>query len=108
MTDFPRSLIEFQQRFGDEAACAISDRDALARRVCLPGLRWWQSLAAENQGLDIRVRRLWPPDFGHCGNHHASLQAAADCLVLGGLSDGHPLQWDLGAAITASARFWFL
>ena len=22
MTDFPRSLIEFQQRFGDEAACA--------------------------------------------------------------------------------------
>jgi hypothetical protein len=22
MTDFPSSLIEFQQRFGDEAACA--------------------------------------------------------------------------------------
>ena len=22
MSDFPRSLIEFQQRFGDEAACA--------------------------------------------------------------------------------------
>ena len=22
MTDFPRSLLEFQQRFGDEAACA--------------------------------------------------------------------------------------
>src|SRR6266480_3480371 len=31
-------------------------------------------------------------------NHHAPLQAAADRLVLGGLSDGHPLQWHLGSA----------
>src|SRR5215470_4491793 len=38
MTDFPRSLIEFQQRFGDEAACAIPCSGALAQRVCLPGM----------------------------------------------------------------------
>ena len=87
---------------------AVSDRDALAGRVCLPGLQLRQGLAAGDQGLDIRVRRLWSPDFGHCRNHHASLQAAADRLVLGRLSDGHPLQRDLGAATAASARFGLL
>jgi hypothetical protein len=51
MTDFPRSLIEFQQRVGDEAACAQYLAAALWPNgfVC-PG--WWQSLAAGNEGLD--------------------------------------------------------
>jgi hypothetical protein len=30
VTDFPRSLLEFQQRFGDEAACAQYIAAALA------------------------------------------------------------------------------
>jgi hypothetical protein len=38
----------------------------------------------------------------------APLQAAADRLVLGGLSDGHALQWHLGSATAASARFLLL
>src|SRR5207248_4334627 len=71
-------------------------------------MRWWQSLAAGNQGLDLRVCQLRSPDLGHRRNHHASLQAAADCLVLGGLSDGYPLQRHLGAATAASARFRLL
>src|SRR5436190_1122712 len=40
--------------------------------------------------------------------HHASLQAAADRLVLGRLSDGYPLQWHLGFATAAPARFRLL
>src|SRR5438105_13592144 len=71
-------------------------------------MRWWQSLAAGNQGLDLRGRQLRSPDHGHRLNHHASLQAAADCLVLGGLSDDYPLQRHLGAATAASARFRLL
>jgi hypothetical protein len=38
-------------------------------------------------------------------NRKASFQAAVDGLVLDRLSDGHPLQRHLGAAITASAGF---
>src|SRR5438445_5135401 len=45
MTDFPRSLIEFQQRFGDEAACAqylIATRwpDRFVCPVCGGGKAW--------------------------------------------------------------------
>jgi len=45
MTDFPRSLIEFQQRFGDEAACAqylIATRwpDGFVCPVCGGGKAW--------------------------------------------------------------------
>jgi hypothetical protein len=46
MTDFPRSLIEFQQRFGDEAACAqylVAMRwpDGFVCPVCGGGKAWW-------------------------------------------------------------------
>jgi len=50
------------------------------------------------------VRRLRSPDIGYRWDHHASLQAAAHCLVLGRLSDGHPLQRHLGSATAAPAR----
>src|SRR5205814_9950360 len=45
------------------------------------------------------------PDLDHRWNHHASLQAAADQLVLGRRSNGHRLKWHLGAAAAAPARF---
>ncbi len=36
----PTSLIEFQHRFADEAACAASTlRDALARWICVSAMR---------------------------------------------------------------------
>ncbi len=40
------------------------------------------------------MRRLRQADLGHRRHHHASLQAGADHLVLGGLSDGDPFQRD--------------
>ena len=87
---------------------SIPLRGALARRVCLPGLRQWQSVGAANQGLDLGVRRLRQTDLGDRRNHHAPLQAAADHLVLGGLSDGHPLQRHLGSATATPARLGLL
>jgi len=47
-----------------------------------------------------KPRLLW--------NRRASLQAAADRLVLGRFSDGYPLQWHLGLATAALARFRLL
>src|SRR5512132_2165701 len=38
------------------------------------------------------MRRLRQADLGHCGHGDARLEAAADRLVLGGVSDGHALQ----------------
>ena len=68
MTDFPRSLIEFQHRFSDEAACV---RYLFAARwpegLCLPRLRQGPSVAAANQAVDPRLRggRLW--ECAGCG-----------------------------------------
>src|SRR5271168_5171042 len=76
----------------------------LAARLCLPRLRRKQSLAAANQGLDLGMRRLWQTDFGDRRHDHAPFQAAADHLVLGGLSDGDPFQRHLGTATATPAR----
>ena len=54
------------------------------------------------------MRRLRQPDLGHRRDDHAPLQAAADRLVLGRLSDGHPLQRHLGAATATPARLRLL
>lgn len=92
VTDFPRSLIEFQRRFPDEAACASYLAAARwARRLSLSALRPRQGLATGEQGLHLGVRRLRQADvgFGYRRNGTARLQAAAHGLALGGVSDGH-------------------
>jgi len=66
MADLPRSLSKFEQRFGDEVACAQN----------LATLRWPDGFTHP---------RLWPPDLCHGRNHYAPLQAAALNLVLGRL-----------------------
>src|SRR5271154_7433025 len=43
-------------------------------------------------------------DFGDRRHDHAPFQAAADHLVLGGLSDGDPFQRHLGTATATPAR----
>jgi hypothetical protein len=91
MTGFPRSLTEFQQRFGDEAACA----QYLAAAAGPTGSSARAAAVAKSGAT-----KAWTYECAGCGpqilgrrrNHHASLQAAAHRLVLGRLSDGHPLQ----------------
>jgi hypothetical protein len=102
---FPKSLLEFQRRFATESAGA---GDLFERRspegFCLPGLRRGARLAAENQSLHLRVRRLRAEDLGDRGHDHARPQAAADDVVLGGVFDGDALQWHLGAAAAEPAE----
>src|SRR5271156_2791241 len=105
MTDFPRSLIEFQQRFGDEAACAqylVAMRwpDGFVCPVCAGGKAW---------RLETKA---WTYECASCGRqtsvtagtimHHSKLPLTA--WVLGGLSDGYPLKRHLGFATAAPAR----
>src|SRR6267378_5300763 len=61
-------------------------------------------MGAANQTVDMGMRQLRSSDLGDRRHHHAPLQAATDLLVLGRLSDGHPLQRHLGPAIATPAR----
>src|SRR5208337_4954183 len=74
------------------------------RWLCVPRLRRRPSLGVAHQAVDLGVRRLPSADLGDRQHHHAPLQAAADHLVLGGLSDGDPFQRHLGAATATPAR----
>jgi hypothetical protein len=51
--------------------CGGPFRASLAAGVCLPGLRRGPSLAAEDQSLHLRVRRLRSSDLGECRHDHA-------------------------------------
>ena len=54
MSDFPTSLIDFQRRFPDEAACAAYLFEVpMAFRFSLSGLRSSQGLAAWRQALHL-------------------------------------------------------
>src|SRR5689334_20872586 len=60
MTDFPRSLIEFQQRFGDEAACA----------QYLAAARWPDGFVCPGCGGGKAWRlktKAWTYECAHCG-----------------------------------------
>src|SRR6516165_7503028 len=78
--------------------------DALAAGLRLPRLRHEQSMGTANQIVDMGMRQLRSSDLGDRRDDHAPLQAAADHLVLGSLSDGHPLQRHFGPAIATPAR----
>ena len=71
-------------------------RGALAHGLSLPGLRSRQGLAARGKGFHLRMRRLRQANLRHGGDDHAQLEASSDRLVLGRLSDGHPLQRNFG------------
>src|ERR1700674_4935128 len=65
MTDFPRSLIEFQQRFGDEAACAqylVAARwpDGFVCPRCGGGKAW----RLETKARTYECASLRSPDLG--------------------------------------------
>jgi predicted RNA-binding Zn-ribbon protein involved in translation (DUF1610 family) len=80
MTDFPRSLIEFQQRFGDEAACA----------QYLAAARWPDGFVCPGCGGGKAWRletKAWTYECAHCGRqtsvtagtimHHSKLPLTA-------------------------------
>src|SRR6516165_11721805 len=56
-------------------------------------------MGTANQIVDMGMRQLRSSDLGDRRDDYAPLQAAADHLVLGRLSDGHPLQRHFGPAI---------
>src|SRR5438067_9627860 len=80
MTDFPRSLIEFQQRFGDEAACA----------QYLAAARWPDGFVCPGCGGGKAWRlqtKAWTYECTHCARqtsvtagtimHHSKLPLTA-------------------------------
>ncbi len=88
-----RSFSQLQETFPDAASCAaFFGGTALVEGFCLS--RLWRATrgGAEESRLHIRVPRLRSTDFGHGGNGDASVQAAADDVVLGGASHGDPFQ----------------
>src|SRR5512143_4076953 len=93
MADFPRSLIEFRRRFPDERACA----EYLARVRWPDGFRC--PSCGQGKGWELSSKAFtW--ECASCRRQtsvtactvNARLEAAAHRLVLGGVSDGHPLQ----------------
>jgi hypothetical protein len=79
-------------------------RSALAGGLCLPRPPPRQGPGTANQVVDLGMCRLRQTDLGDRRNPYAPLQAAADPVVLGGLSDGHPFQRHLGAATATPTR----
>ena len=61
-------------------------------------------MAAWRKALHLRVCRLRQADLGHRGYHYARFEVAADGLVLGGLSRGHPFQRHFGPATPQPTR----
>jgi predicted RNA-binding Zn-ribbon protein involved in translation (DUF1610 family) len=90
MPDFPRSLVEFQSRFPDEAACV----------AYLFAARWPHGFVCpacgRNKAWQLQTK-AWTWECASCGKQTSvtagtimHLQAAADHVVLGSLSDGDP------------------
>ena len=104
MPDFPRSILAFQRQFADEAACAS----------WLSAARWPEGFRCPACGHDRAWElgaKAWTYECAKCRRQtsvtagtvmHGS-KLAAHGMVLGGLSDGHPLEWPLRAADVAAA-----
>ena len=95
--DFPRSIMEFQERFLRGPLPRVPGRLALAGRLSLPGLRRRARLGARAPP-PLGVRRLPSPGLGHGGDGDAQDPYAASAVVLGGLPGRHPHPGDLGQA----------
>ena len=85
----------------------------VARRSCSNGAGRTVSSArpagaarggAEEPGAHLRMPRLRSSDLDHGGHSDASLEAAADGVVLGRASDVDAFQRNVGAAVGGSAR----
>ena len=102
--DFPRRIVEFQERFSDEAACleylAASRWPEGYRCPACGGERAW---VLERRHL-WECARLPPADLGDGGDGDAPNPHPVAALVLGGLPGRHPHPGDLRQAAAAPAR----
>src|SRR5947207_956904 len=85
---FPRSLIEFQDRFATEGACAeyLFERRWPEGFVC-PGCRGGRAWLLKTKAFTYECADLRSADLGDRRYDHACQQAAADGVVLGGVFD---------------------
>ena len=100
-----RTLAEFQKEFPVRGELrGVSIRSALAGRVCLSCVRQGARCGLEEPPAAFRMPRLRSPDLSHRRDGVASVEIAADNVVLGGACDGDPFQRHVGTAIGRPTR----
>ena len=82
----------------------VAHRRPMAERLPVSRLRPRPRVVAEDQAPQLRVRLLPSSSPGRRRHPPAPNQAVARDLVLGRLSDGHPLQRHLHPAVAEAAR----
>jgi ISXO2-like transposase domain len=76
----------------------------MARRVCLPRLRQTPCGRAAKPAAFVRMPRLWPANLNHRRHGDASLQIAADDMVLGRASYDNAFQRHVSITAAGAAR----
>src|SRR4051794_15193130 len=82
----------------------LAAREAVARRVPLPGLRPRQGMGAGAGAADPAVRGVRAPGLGHRRHGAARQPSALAHLVPGGLARGDAQERDVGPPAVAAAR----
>ena len=84
--DYPRTLLELEQRFGAEAACRqYLYLSALAGGFCMSALRWPRGLAAQCGVVAVCILSF--SYLRHCRHDLPRPQTASDALVPGPVAD---------------------
>ena len=82
----------------------VSFCPALAGRVCLSWVRQRTRSGLEEPSAPVGMPRLRTADLAHCRHGDASVEIAADDVVLGGASNGDAFQRYVGATIGGPTR----
>src|SRR3954468_21087177 len=76
----------------------------MAGRLCLPRLRQVPCGRAAKPATFVRMPRLWPANLNHRRHGDASLQIAADDMVLGRASHDNAFERHVG--VTTAGAAW--
>ena len=100
-----RSLAELQNSFPDEESCAaFLFKQRWPDGFVCPGCGKRRVVGLKSRPRLHECLDLRPADLGYGGDDDASLQAAADDLVLGSASHDNPFQRNVGASIGGPTR----